>query len=106
MLALTAERVIAKGSEGSSPSDLRHNRPAGHGRKFSRSVASWLDGKDELPIELSEVHMLEVLGVPLAGNYSDLQRVPALLVKQRLIYLAGRNEYHEWQAAKAKNPSG
>ncbi len=50
--------------------------------------------------------MLEVLGVPLAGNYSDLQRVPALLVKQRLIYLAGRNEYHEWQAAKAKNPSG
>jgi hypothetical protein len=50
--------------------------------------------------------MLEVLGVPLAGNYSDLQGVPALLVKQRLIYLVGRNEYHEWQAAKAKNPNG
>lgn len=50
--------------------------------------------------------MLEVLGVPLAGSYLDLQRVPALLVKQRLIYLMGRSEYHEWQALKAKKNNG
>lgn len=58
--------------------------------------------KNEFPGELLDAYMLEVLGVPLAGSYLDLQRVPALLIRQKIIYLQGRSDYHEWEALKAK----
>lgn len=50
--------------------------------------------------------MLEILGVPLAASYDELQRVPALLIRQRIIYLEGRSDYAEWLAIKPPPPPG
>lgn len=60
----------------------------------------------DLPPELLDGHLLDVLGVPLASSYMELQRVPALLVRQRLILAGGRQDAQEWAQIKAKNRRG
>ena len=53
-------------------------------------------------MELHDAHLLAVLEVPLASSTLELDKVPALLVRQRLIIIGGRQDAAEWAAIKAK----
>ena len=55
-----------------------------------------------MPDEVMDAHMLAVLGIPLAASSVELDRVPALLVYQRLIILTGQQDAQEWAEVKAK----
>ncbi len=46
--------------------------------------------------------MLDVIGVPIASSYLELQRVPALLVAQKLKLLEGKQDAAEFAALKAE----
>ena len=58
--------------------------------------------KADLPAELLDAHLLRVLGVPLASSYLELQRVPALLVRQQVILAGGYQDAAEWAEIKAE----
>ena len=49
-----------------------------------------------MPDEVLDAHMLSVLGVPIATSSLELDRVPALLIFQRLIILRGEQDAREW----------
>ena len=38
-----------------------------------------------MPDEVLDAHMLAVLGVPIAASFAELQSVPVLLIRQRLL---------------------
>ena len=58
--------------------------------------------KEGIPVELVEVHRLRVLGIPLAPSWTALQDVPARLVDDNIIILAGYEDAAEWQRLDAE----
>ena len=58
--------------------------------------------KQGIPLELLEAHRLRVLGIPLASSWEALQTVPARLVQDNTIILAGYEDAADWQALDLK----
>ena len=54
-----------------------------------------------MPPELLEAHTFGILGIPLAGSWSELQDVPARLVDDSLIIKAGYEDAEEWRELDA-----
>ena len=65
--------------------------------QFARNLT-----KEGIPIELLEIHRLRVLGIPLAPSWAGLQDVPARLVDDNIILLAGYEDAAEWQRLDAE----
>ncbi len=59
-----------------------------------------------MPGEVLEAHMLEVLGVPIASGWAELQRVPARIIWQRMLIRLGKQDAQEWLAIEAKKNGG
>jgi hypothetical protein len=58
--------------------------------------------EEGVPVELLDAHMLRVLGIPLATGWAGLQDVPAQLVDDTMILLAGREDADEWTSMDMK----
>ena len=66
-------------------------------RQFYRGLL-----KEGVPGELHDAHMLRVMGIPLATGWAGLQDVPARLVDDTMILLAGRQDADEWNDMEMK----
>ena len=54
-----------------------------------------------MPDEVLDAHLLMVLGIPIAASSLELDRVPALLIWQRLLILQGEQDAREWAEVKS-----